>query len=57
MAVATKATFADTYMELIIEFPLRRIKAAALHAKAIKLSTYWLSNPADWYGPKDIWEQ
>jgi prepilin-type N-terminal cleavage/methylation domain-containing protein/prepilin-type processing-associated H-X9-DG protein len=27
------------------------------HAKAIKLSQYWLTNPADFYGPKDIWEQ
>lgn len=27
------------------------------HAKAIKLSQYWLTNPADWYGPRDIWEQ
>jgi prepilin-type processing-associated H-X9-DG protein len=26
------------------------------HAKAIKLSQFWLTNPADWYGPKDIWE-
>ena len=27
------------------------------HAKAIKLSQFWLRDPADWYGPKDIWEQ
>lgn len=26
------------------------------HAKAIKLSRYWLTDPADFYGPKDIWE-
>lgn len=27
------------------------------HAKAIKLSKHWLRNPADFYGPNDIWEQ
>ena len=27
------------------------------HAKAIKLSQFWLRDPRDFYGPKDIWEQ
>ena len=27
------------------------------HAKAIKLSQYWLRDPVDFGGPKDIWEQ
>ena len=26
------------------------------HVKAIKLSQSWLTNPADWGGPRDIWE-
>ncbi len=26
------------------------------HAKAIKLSQYWLTDPNDWGGPRDIWE-
>jgi antitoxin component HigA of HigAB toxin-antitoxin module len=37
MPTTTKATIADTYMKLINEFPLRRIKNAADHAKAKKL--------------------
>lgn len=37
MPATTKAAIADTYMKLICEFPLRRIKNAADHAKAKKL--------------------
>jgi HTH-type transcriptional regulator / antitoxin HigA len=37
MAVATHPVASDTYMELINEFPLRRIKTAAQHAKATSL--------------------
>ncbi len=43
MASATRATVVDSYMELVNEFPLRRIKTAVDHAKAkkivLKLST------------------
>jgi hypothetical protein len=35
MAVATNAVAGDTYMELINEFPLRRIRTAAAHARMI----------------------
>jgi HTH-type transcriptional regulator / antitoxin HigA len=37
MAVTANTTVADTYMELISEFPLRRIKTDAMHAKATKI--------------------
>jgi antitoxin component HigA of HigAB toxin-antitoxin module len=37
MPVTTNMTVADTYLELINEFPLRRIKTAADHSKAKKL--------------------
>src|SRR5271154_5516125 len=37
MAIATNAVASDTYMELINELPLRRIKTAAAHAKAAKI--------------------
>jgi HTH-type transcriptional regulator / antitoxin HigA len=33
----SNTTLADTYLELIHEFPLRRIKNDAMHAKATKL--------------------
>jgi len=44
MPVATRHTVNDPYMKLINEFPLRRIKSAASHAKAAKL-VLRLSNP------------
>jgi len=37
MGVTTNTTVADTYMGLINEFPLRRIKSDSMHAKATKL--------------------
>ena len=37
MPVTTNMTVADTYLELINEFPLRRIKTAADHLRATKL--------------------
>ena len=38
MPVTRKATVADRYMELISEFPLRRINTASAHAKAKMLA-------------------
>jgi HTH-type transcriptional regulator/antitoxin HigA len=37
MPVAAHTAVADTYLQLIHEFPLRRIKNDAMHAKAMKI--------------------
>lgn len=47
MAVTSNTTVADTYMELINEFPLRRIKSDSMHAKATKLVLRLSSQRAD----------
>jgi len=47
MPVATRHTVNDPYMKLINEFPLRRIKSAASHAKAAKLVLRLSNEPAD----------
>jgi antitoxin component HigA of HigAB toxin-antitoxin module len=47
MPVTTKKPTADSYMELIGEFPLRRIKTAAEHAKAKTLALRLSSHKAD----------
>jgi antitoxin component HigA of HigAB toxin-antitoxin module len=38
MAVTTRTNLKDSYMKLIEEFPLRRIRTAADHSKAIKIA-------------------
>lgn len=47
MRAITKTAVTDTYMELIGEFPLRRIKTAAEHRRAIKLVLRWSRGQAD----------
>lgn len=52
MPVVTKAPRLDSYMELIKEFPLRRIKSRTSHAKAMKMARR-LSNEAANGGARD----
>jgi antitoxin component HigA of HigAB toxin-antitoxin module len=47
MAATRDAGITDTYMELIGEFPLRRIKSGTAHAKAKKLALRLSSQDAD----------
>jgi antitoxin component HigA of HigAB toxin-antitoxin module len=47
MPTTTQATTADSYMNLIAELPLRRIKTAAEHAKAKKLVLRQSTQDAD----------
>jgi antitoxin component HigA of HigAB toxin-antitoxin module len=47
MPATTFANVAETYMDLIKEFPLRRIKSAAEYAKAVKLVLQLSASSAD----------